>query len=247
MKKIIILCTLIFCSAAVARTINWYVDGSVYQTTTCNSGDGITPPTAPAKYGYTFQEWNTAYTPIEYLESTGTQYIDAELNFPRGFIAETSFEITDMTSSCLFGSWDDKNRNFLWLYNNGVLQVAAGDGGLSYTVSNLTSRKNYIISNTIHPYLKIFGVKQEETVNTISYFYNNLSFYIFARNNKGTAQFFASMKMYNLKLYHDSILVRNFIPVLDKNGTPCMYDKVSGTFFYNAGTGNFIAGPVISE
>ena len=36
-------------------------------------------------------------------------------------------------------------------------------------------------------------------------------------------------------------------PVLDKNGTPCMYDNVTDQFFYNAGTGQFIAGPVIYQ
>ena len=36
-------------------------------------------------------------------------------------------------------------------------------------------------------------------------------------------------------------------PVLDKNGIPCMYDKVTDQFFYNQGTGQFIAGPVVTE
>ena len=30
-------------------------------------------------------------------------------------------------------------------------------------------------------------------------------------------------------------------------GTPCLYDKVERKFYYNAGTGQFIAGPVIGE
>ena len=42
------------------------------------------------------------------------------------------------------------------------------------------------------------------------------------------------------KLYDANIaLVRDFIPVLDWNNVPCMYDKVSGAFFYNSGSGNF--------
>ena len=34
----------------------------------------------------------------------------------------------------------------------------------------------------------------------------------------------------------------DMIPVLDRNNIACMYDKVSGEFFYNQGTGNFIVG-----
>jgi hypothetical protein len=37
-------------------------------------------------------------------------------------------------------------------------------------------------------------------------------------------------------------LVADFIPVLDLNDTPCMYDKVSGELFYNKGTGEFLYG-----
>lgn len=38
-------------------------------------------------------------------------------------------------------------------------------------------------------------------------------------------------------------LVRNFIPALDSQGKPCMYDTVTQQSFYNQGTGEFIAGP----
>jgi hypothetical protein len=36
----------------------------------------------------------------------------------------------------------------------------------------------------------------------------------------------------------------DLIPVIDKDGVACMYDKVSGEFFYNQGTGDFIAGNI---
>ena len=37
-------------------------------------------------------------------------------------------------------------------------------------------------------------------------------------------------------------LIRDLVAALDENGVVCMYDKISGTFFYNKGTGTFIAG-----
>lgn len=46
-------------------------------------------------------------------------------------------------------------------------------------------------------------------------------------------------KVYGCKVWQDSVLVRDFIPVLDWNNVPCMYDKVSGELFYNKGTGTF--------
>ena len=43
----------------------------------------------------------------------------------------------------------------------------------------------------------------------------------------------------------NGVKIRDFVPVLDMNGTPCMFDKVEQKFYYNQGTGDFIAGPVI--
>lgn len=75
--------------------------------------------------------------------------------------------------------------------------------------------------------------------------------YLFARHVPSmTADMIAKsgVRIYSYKVWdnNDSI-VRNFVPALDGNDTPCLYDKVEGKFYYNAGTGNFIAGPIISE
>ena len=56
---------------------------------------------------------------------------------------------------------------------------------------------------------------------------------------------YAGTAMGTSALYDNDVLVRDFIPVLDSNGTPCMLDKVEGKFYYNQGTGQFIAGPAI--
>ena len=74
----------------------------------------------------------------------------------------------------------------------------------------------------------------------------NLNFILFALNT-GSVVPCKNTKIYSCKLYDNDVLVRDFIPVLDKDGTPCMYDKVEKKFYYNAGTGQFIAGPMIEE
>ena len=48
--------------------------------------------------------------------------------------------------------------------------------------------------------------------------------------------------MYYFKIYDNNELVRNFIPGLDPNGTPCLYDTVLKIPFYNSGTGEFLYG-----
>ena len=54
------------------------------------------------------------------------------------------------------------------------------------------------------------------------------------------------MRLYALKLYVDGELILDYIPVLDINNRPCLFDKISNTFFYNQGTGeDFIPGPEV--
>ena len=45
------------------------------------------------------------------------------------------------------------------------------------------------------------------------------------------------------KIWVAGVLVRDLIPVLDWSDVACMYDRVSGALFYNAGEGDFVAGP----
>lgn len=60
LKRFLIILSLLFSCAlyAATETINWYAeDGTLYDTTTCQTGGDITLPTTPTKYGYTFQGW----------------------------------------------------------------------------------------------------------------------------------------------------------------------------------------------
>lgn len=58
--------------------------------------------------------------------------------------------------------------------------------------------------------------------------------YLFGTNRGTTTRYFGG------KIYSFSVEGQiNLIPALDQNGTPCMYDKISHSPFYNAGTGEF--------
>ena len=48
--------------------------------------------------------------------------------------------------------------------------------------------------------------------------------------------------IYNVKITEGLDLKRNYVPVIDPTGVPCMYDTVTGTPLYNSGSDNFIAG-----
>ena len=46
-----------------------------------------------------------------------------------------------------------------------------------------------------------------------------------------------------MKINNNGTLVRDFIPAKNASGVVGMYDTVSGQFFTNQGSGDFIAGP----
>ena len=260
-------CFLIFAHANIspiyANTISMDFlneDGSVYDTTTCNIGGDIELPTPPTKRGYTFQGWQIfVYTPVEYLESSGTQYINT--NFVPN--SDTKVQISFNTSEgslnqAIFGarSADGTLTRNRYEY---TIWVATGQdtpkkARFDYSGSGLvnTQYATTVISSSL--VFTILKNKQYNYINgstmtnnaaaTFSCFYPA---YLFALNQADTPVYFTHGKIYSCKLYDNEILVRDFIPVLDTNGTPCMYDKVNNQFYYNAGTGNFIAGPAITE
>jgi len=259
MKNFIIFCTLIFCTAAVAQTINWYVDGSVYQTITCNSGDSITPPTPPAKYGYTFQGWK-GFTRIEYIESTGRQYIDTEWYFPEAkdsFEINISFEQTTSNRSwvaiCGVNNSNNNAANQYYLFQfdaSGSHIVAHNTDSASSVQWDVVSGKNtanmYYASDNITT-VTYNGVSKTLTGSIynrgtipLTLFKNN----VFGVNNDTS---FSKIRIYAFSIKVNEVFVRDLVPVLDQDSVPCLFDKVSGECFYNAGTGQFVAGPVVSE
>ena len=50
------------------------------------------------------------------------------------------------------------------------------------------------------------------------------------------------MRVYGAKISINNKIVQDYIPVLDKNGVPCLYKKIEGKYYYNQGTREFLYG-----
>jgi hypothetical protein len=66
--------------------------------------------------------------------------------------------------------------------------------------------------------------------------------YLFAGNNQGSAGVYYTGRVYRLVITDGTSVIQDLIPVLDWSDVPCMYDRVSGALYYNAGTGSFSYG-----
>ena len=187
---------------------------------------------------------------INYLESTGTQYIDTGFNTNT---PGTGYYIKYQNSQDHSG--DDTvmgvlNPNRAILTSNKKVNTAwkqsgtGADGSISVDVLSTDIIETWLNyeNNNISKISLNGEVKKSESISTVTST-NNLSCYIFATNYNGRAYGNASgIRVYGAKITLDNKIVRDYIPVLDKMGVPCLYDKVEGKFYYNQGTGDFLYG-----
>lgn len=184
------------------------------------------------------------YTQLEYIEGTGTQHINTEVKTKQSLKIECIFSGNQL-STLLFGARKTASLDGLaWGFNN-TYYAFSGFGGSTQknntTVNTIDGKKHTVVlSNEVYT---IDDVNQSlPNRGTFSNFYD---IYLFTWNNANvvdTRKF--KGKVYNFKIYDNNVLIRDMIPVLDKNNIACMYDKVNKEFYYNQGTGEFIAGPL---
>jgi len=256
MKKLLVLLSALFISTiAFAHTIEWYVDDSVYDTTTCSAGDNITPPTAPAKYGYHFVEWELPpYIQLEYIESTGTQQIDTGV-----FASSNNFRIVAKFSLNSLPTPADPNRLIYGRFYSTTTNTF-GMGFVVYAADNTfyarmlygpgdAFRQTSVVYtnwkvNTIYEVVSIYtphniyaSINGDPVVNI------NKNIGVYTTNKLPIANGIDT-KTYSVQMYDNDVLIRDFIPAKRiADNAIGMYDSVTKTFFENQGTGTFIAGP----
>lgn len=181
------------------------------------------------------------YTAIDYITSTGTQFINTGYN-PTGN-ARYELKVTKVTTSgVLYGAYNNKQ----WTQGNGLYTNAASSG---YYYMHYYSNSNTSITS-LNSSVVVMDKGMTRINNAFYTSSNNKDFtvdyplYLLAGNMSGTVEQPVSCRLYYFKIY-DEGLVRDFIPVI-KNDTQeaGLYDKVTGEFFGNFGTGEFEAAPI---
>lgn len=198
---------------------------------------------------------------IEYLESNGTQYIDT------GIVPyiDTGIEVTYMKQStstdrseAIFGLQNAKNTSTCWY----AVSVAGNSSQPTYIRfgrqiywSVGTHLAPYDVINTIS--LNYLNNRKSKTSNTNMIFdFSGAGSYNFNYDPLFTAlysiQLFAmggykptpnlTGRIYGCKITQGNRVIMDLIPVR-KGSVGYMYDRATGRFFENLGTGNFILGP----
>lgn len=185
------------------------------------------------------------YTLCEYLESTGTQWIDTGYvpNSKTTLLVDMQMTNKSGMRSNFFGSNDTANEaRFSFL-------ISAPRGDKWQINLCETYQENY--SNDLNRHLVVFDAYNEtvtidglnrlsQSVTWSNLDNNTYSLYLFSNNvNGGTPSINSNAKIYQTIISENGVIQKVLVPCLDNNGMPCMYDLVSKTTFYNAGSGTF--------
>jgi len=196
----------------------------------------------PGHYSFGNSKIRKAYDPyryqVEYIQSdksslinTGVDLFDSE-----DFVMDLDFELVEAYDYVTL--WAEATDSYeSWVYSGRDLAVR---------IDNLKYQPAKLALNTAYN-LKIEGTSGSTLTITLNGASTTLSktfqacdvMYLFGGyNNSG-----GKWKFYSLQLSKDGTLVREFIPVIDNDGVPALYDKVGGELYYNQGSGSFTAGP----
>ena len=184
------------------------------------------------------------HTKLDYIESTGTQYIDTGIIGRSGLEFYLDFEYTDanVTDQAIIGTRNGTVRFFPVLpkesssfvgYGNAIEISTIYEAGVRYNVYARFHVKDQIVE------------RNGETIysGTISGDKNTeYTMPLLALNMNGEVGYFAKAKIWGCKILDGGVLVRDFVPCKSAAGDVGMYDRVTNAFFGNAGTGTFIAG-----
>lgn len=189
------------------------------------------------------------YVEVEYLESTGTQYINTEVH-----PSDNSYRVA---------------LKFRYLVSHSGLSLFGNSTSRPYSVTVYGSRPTFYVGDqagiSVGPQTDI-GVDyaldatasdgkvsavwngEEHTASYSKPFFTGRPVFVFGSNGGGyLAEATGGYRLYYFRMYNDGALVRDFLPCISPEGMPGLYDLVDGKFYKNAGSGKFVTGPAITN
>ena len=183
----------------------------------------------------------SGYKRLEYIQSSGTQYVDTlfKPNSNTKFVVDLQIS----NNAChVFGARTSYLQKALCLFwkSNSAAAIQVGNtqfdaGAFAETVRHqvtMTATELYMDGNLQKSY-------------STDYFQCEQNAWLMSCYSSSESEY-ASGKLYSCQIYDNGTLIRDFIPCQKLDGIIGLWDDVNSTFYGNAGTGTFIAGPVIA-
>lgn len=201
-------------------------------------------------YKFNFEDM---YTPVDYIQSSGTQWIQTGLmssDFSSKIIkCDISFYNTASSSraySTIIGC--QQNLVTLLRIDSGTMKYFSNNSSQAYSGS-VSSSNNYTVSYTTNYNNNTTSITVNGTTtsasSTASWGTNTVGIMLLASHNGGSpwTDELGLCRIYYCKFYDNDVLVRNFIPCIrNYDKKPGLFDLVNNVFYTNSGSGEFNVG-----
>ena len=191
------------------------------------------------------------YTPLEYIRSSGTQYIDTGIKGTNTTVSKIVFKINDLTAGgSIFGGLERNGLNYygvgftptpqyrLWCGSGNYPWVLSGTPDLNKHELRLSNKILYIDNQQI----------AESNLSVSSD--NTAKIFLFSTSLNDSVYHPSKINIYSARFWENNVLVSDFIPAKrDRDNVIGMYDLMDSNpataFHTNQGSGSFSAGPAI--
>lgn len=184
------------------------------------------------------------YTQLEYIESSGDQYIDTGFKPNQNTVVEVIAKLNFGTgTSFIFSARDGANTSYGFpfgiLFNGTIFRSDFGSSKTNF--SSVPSYDKYLFRQSksecmIGPY---------SVTNKPNNFQCNYNLFIFGSPDGGEPNYFLTGVLYSAVVFNNGEKIRDFIPCKSPSQQIGLYDLVGNSFYTNGGTGSFISGPEI--
>ena len=184
----------------------------------------------------------STYQQVEYIESTGTQFVNTGIVANAGTRWEIKYAYTNTYNQAQNGASGQvgviNSSRFIFASLNNSLYMAIG---ISFNWSKPLDFNPhiYILDK---PNNKTWIDSESITVSN-SFTSSVEKLYIFNRNTISGDNYKHNGKCYYSKIYNNNVLIQHLIPCYRKSDAVIgMYDIINNTFIINIGTGTFLKG-----
>ena len=178
---------------------------------------------------------------VEYVESSGAQYIDTGITGRSGTAVQMQFKgWVGGTYTAMVGALGNNGKHMISMspkgtgiatyYNTGTpfAEVAIPFGADTYH-DVLTEWANGGVCRMF-----VDGVETDYG-DPLGDLTTSQNLFLFAGNNNGTVAWNTAAKLYGCKIWQDGKLVRDFRPCVAPNGKAALYDEVESQIYYANG------------
>lgn len=200
-----------------------------------------------------------AYQQVEYIEATGTQYIDTGVMPTEHNVAEIDFELTGYVATNYIALVSASTHMYLvhFAHSSGSSiffvpswsSYMTGDAARLPVLLNTRYKATCLSANDTpnsggtvracgmaiaNPAACSMAYASKQTYTPTN------TYYVFSRNNGNGVSYQAKAKLYGLTIYTDGVKQREFYPCYRKSDDVIgLYDVVNDVFYTNIGTGTF--------